>query len=247
MAAHISCVCGKVGVHLFILIHFHSWPPPGTDLLSKSRASDAPGVWLLWLSSGFLSAMRHLYLCLDLSESFGAGTPVGGGGGRTQVSSPLRPLVLCQPLHLSQGVHTELYWPWKWYSRARSWPSGTSWESLAALSAVWQTAANPHSSFSTQHTGGGLGNGETTRSCTKVPSTMGARDSQRKSQIESQRKSQRKNQRKSQRHSERARKVDGTAQGKGSDGDGWWLQTDPPWYQHGAGKLANKTVLTIWT
>ena len=80
-----------------------------------------------------------------------------------------------------------------------------------------------------------------------VPSTMGARDSQRKSQIESQRKSQRKNQRKSQRHSERARKVDGTAQGKGSDGDGWWLQTDPPWYQHGAGKLANKTVLTIWT
>ena len=89
--------------------------------------------------------LSNEYLCLYLSESFGAGTPVGGGGGRTQVSSPLRPLVLCQPLHLSQGVHTELYWPWKWYSRARSWPSGTSWESLAALSAVWLTAANPHS------------------------------------------------------------------------------------------------------
>ena len=29
------------------------------------------------------------------------------------------------------------------------------------------------------------------------------------------------------------------AQGKGCDGVGQWLQTDPPWYEHAAGELKN--------
>ena len=35
--------------------HFHTVVPPGSDLLSKSRASDATGMWLLRLSSGLSS------------------------------------------------------------------------------------------------------------------------------------------------------------------------------------------------
>ena len=64
MTAHISCVCGKVSIHPFIYPFSHSyhiWPPPGRDLLFKSKASNATGVRLLRLSSGFLflSAMWY--------------------------------------------------------------------------------------------------------------------------------------------------------------------------------------------
>ena len=60
MAAHLSCVCGKVRMiqqcdekHTFF--HFYTVVSPGSDLLSKSGASDATGMWLLRLSSGLFS------------------------------------------------------------------------------------------------------------------------------------------------------------------------------------------------